>query len=211
MIKKVPQQNVSPLSMDSNEMTIEIACQQVLVNDASVFSIQWVVLPQRHETALTPDLILEKYFSYLRRFTFSLVRPVRTDSGLEFRVLFTRLYLLAFANPVYAQEAASRSVTLHICGGPFVQVKRCDRGTFSFISEKTVEGVKVTVRLAEYHPRLLGRSNPSRFRKALYRLTQAYVHKVVTTRFLAALYRALEGEDCRFRIIAADVQAGEEI
>jgi hypothetical protein len=197
--------------MNTKEPRIDISCQQVLVYDASVFSIQWIVLPGRHASTLTPEYILERYFSYLRSFTLSLVRPQRTDNGLEFRFLNSKLHLLAFAKPVYSDEAVRRSVTLHICGGPFVQSDRCDRGAFSFISEKSDGGIKVTVQLSEYHPRLLGSSTPGRLRKTLYRLTQAYIHKLVTTRFLAALYLGLEGEMPSFRIVSAHVQDGEEI
>jgi hypothetical protein len=82
---------------------------------------------------------------------------------------------------------------------------------FSFITEKIPGGVKVTVRLSEYHPRLLGNTTPGRFRKNLYRLTQAFIHKLATTRFLASLYRELAGENANFTIVKAHVQAGEDI
>lgn len=197
--------------MDTREKKIEIACQQVLSDDASVFSIQWIILPERHAADITPAFILERYFSYLRRFTLSLVRPMLTATGLEFRLLSTKLHLLAFAKPVYSESAGVPSVTLHICGGPFVQSKLCNRGAFSFLAEKAGGGIKVTVQLSEYHPRLLGSTSPGRFRKGLYRFSQAFIHKVVTTRFLAALYRELEGKGCGFSIVKANVRPGEEI
>jgi hypothetical protein len=190
---------------------IEIACQQVLTHDASVFSIQWTVIPEKYAATLTPDFVLERYFSYLQRFTFSMVRPAWTESGLEFRLLSTKLHLLAFSAPIHAGTGGVASITFHICGGPFVQSKLCDRGCFSFITEKIPGGVKVIVRLSEYHPRLLGNTTPSRFRKNLYRLTQAFIHKVATTRFLAYLYRELAGEKANFTIVTAHVQAGEDI
>jgi len=197
--------------MKKDKTKIEIACQQVLMHDASVFSIQWTLLPAQYAATLTPDFVLERYFSYLRRFTLSLVRPAWTENGLEFRLLSTKLHLLAFSAPVHSSEGGVDSLTLHICGGPFVQSKLCDRGRFSFITGIISGGVKVTVQLAEYHPRLLGSTTPGRFRKNLYRLTQAYIHKLVTTRFLAALYRDLAGEKVSFTIVSARIQAGEDI
>jgi hypothetical protein len=190
---------------------IEIACQQVLMHDASVFSIQWTVLPAQYAATLTPEFVLERYFSYLRRFTLSMVRPAWTENGLEFRLLSTKLHLLAFSAPVHSSEGGVDSLTLHICGGPFVQSKLCDRGSFSFITGIISGGVQVTVRLSEYHPRLLGSTAPGRFRKNLYRMTQAFIHKVVTTWFLAALYRDLAGEKVSFTIVAAHIHAGEDI
>jgi hypothetical protein len=197
--------------MKKEQPKIEIACQQVLTHEASVFSIQWTVIPERYGAALTPDFVLERYFSYLQRFTLFLVRPAWTENGLEFRLLTTKLHLLAFSAPVHAGAGGVASITFHICGGPFVQSKLCDRGMFSFITEKIPGGVKVTVRLAEYHPRLLGNTTPGRFRKNLYRMTQAFVHKLATTRFLASLYRELAGEKPSFTIVKTHVQAGEDI
>jgi len=190
---------------------IEIACQQVLMHDASVFSIQWTVMPAQFAATLTPDFVLERYFSYLQRFTLFLVRPAWTENGLEFRLLSTRLHLLSFSAPVRSNEGGAGSVTLHICGGTFVQSKLCDRGRFSFITEKISGGVKVTVQLSEYHPRLLGSTAPSRFRKHIYRMTQAFVHKLVTTSFLAALYRELAGEKVSFNVVTAHIHDGEDI
>ena len=197
--------------MKKERTNIDIACQQVLTHDGSVFSIQWTVIPEKYSATLTPDLVLERYFSYLQRFTLSLVRPAWTESGLEFRLLSTKLHLLAFSAPIHAGTGVVASMTFHICGGPFVQRKLCDRGCFSFITEKISGGVKVTVRLSEYHPRLLGNTTPGRFRKNLYRTTQAFIHKLATTRFLASLYRELAAEKATFTIVTAHVQAGEDI
>ena len=197
--------------MIADDSKYDIFCQQLLMPDASVFSIQWTVFPEQCAAKLTPDFILEKYLSYLQRFTFSMVRPHITDSGLEFRLFSTKLHLLAFAMPRYSDENGVRSVTLHICGGPFVQSKRCDRGSFSFLAGKTDMGISVTLQLSDYHPRLLGSTNPGWVRKLLYRLTQAYMHKIVTVRFLSNLYRELTGEKTLFRVVKARVRSGEDI
>ena len=39
----------------------EIACQQVLVEDSSVFSIQWSVFPACLATELSPETLLSRY------------------------------------------------------------------------------------------------------------------------------------------------------
>ena len=197
--------------MKADNTITEIFCQQVLTQDSSVFSIQWTVFPAQHAKILSPDFILGKYHSYLRRVTLSLARPVWTASGPEFRLLSKNIHLLAFAPPIYSDACGVGSVTLHICGGHFVQRDQCDRGSFSFMSQKVEGGVKVTVQLADYHPRLLGSLTPSRYRKMLYKWTQAWIHKIVTVSFLANLYRELEGENNSFRVIKAYARAGENI
>ncbi len=197
--------------MKSREPIIEIACQQVLTGDGSVFSIQWTVLPERHEKTLTPQFILDRYLVYLRRFTFSLARPVRTANGLDFRFLFTRMHLLTFAEPTFSTEGGKRSVTLRICGGPFVHHEQCNRGRFSFLAESVDSGIRVTVELADYFPRLLGGTPPAPLRKWLYRHTQAALHKLMTIRYLASLYGELEGEKVRFRVVNVRERPGEEI
>ncbi len=189
----------------------QIACQQVLTENSSVYSVQWTVLPASHAATLAPQFILDRYLAYLRSFTLSLARTVRTENGLEFRFLFTRMRILTFAAPTFSVEGGRRSVSLRICGGHFVQGAQCNRGKFSFISETTDEGVRVIVELTDYFPRLLGTHTPSRFRKRLYGFTQAALHKLMTTRFLATLYRELTGETPRFRIITVTERSGEAI
>ena len=197
--------------MKTDDAKIEILCQQVLMHDASVFSVQWTVFPEHHAATLTPDFIMGKYQSFLRRITLSLARPVWTANGLDFRLLSTKIGLLAFAAPIYSDADSISSVTLHICGGHFVQRDQCNRGRFSFMTEKFDGGVKVTVQLADYHPRLLGSLTPSGYRKLLYRLTQACIHKLVTVKFLSNLYQELEGGKISFRVVKAHVRSGEDI
>ena len=181
------------------------------MSDGSVFSIQWMVMPQRHAATLTPHFLLERYQAYLRHVTLSLVRPRQTGEGIAFRFLSTKLALLTFAPPAVSSEQGIHALTLRICEGHFVQAACCNRGKFAFMAESVNEGVKITVQLSEYFPRLLGSRAPSWPRKWLYRLTQAWVHKFVTVRFLARLYRDLEGEAPRIRVVKASVRQGEEI
>lgn len=189
----------------------EIACQQVLLHDSSVFSIQWTVLPARHAVTLTPQFLLERYLAHVRRFTLSLVRPTRTGRGYEFRLLSTSASLISFAGPVCAVEGNCHSVTLRICGGILVQPELCERGLLTFLAETVSDGVRITLRLSGYCPLLLGGRTPPLWRKWVYRVSQAAIHKMVTIRFLARLYRELEGPGRCLRVVRASVLSGEEI
>ena len=197
--------------MKAVKPNIDIACQQVLAEDGSVFSIQWTVMPQRHAATLTPQFLLERYQAYLRHVTLSLVRPLQTGEGLAFRLLTTNVALLTFAAPAFSTESGIHAVTLRICEGHFVQAACCNRGKFSFMAESANGGVKISVQLSEYYPRLLGSHAPSLSRKWLYRLTQAWIHKIVTVGFLKDIYRELEGEGACFRVVKVCVRKGEEI
>jgi hypothetical protein len=193
------------------ENLLDIACQQVLKEDASVFSLQLAVFPGGYAEKLTPDFIMDRYFSYLHKVTLTFARPVRTANGVEFRFLSTRFHLLTFAAPLKKKEKGIDSITLRICGGQFVQGDQCNRGKFSFSSEKVPDGVKVVVRLSDYFPRLLGSGTPGLFRKSLYRFTQALIHKFVTTRFLVFLFKELTGVKPCFRIVPVHEETGEDI
>jgi hypothetical protein len=197
--------------MKAAENKIEISCQQVLLGDGSVYSSQWAFFPEQHAAMLTPDFIIGKYLSYLRRVTLSFARPAWTADGLEFRLLSTKIRLLTFAALAYSNMGSTRSASLRICGGHFVQSDQCNSGRFSFVTESMAGGIKVTVQLADYYPRLLGSNTPYPARKWFYRLTQAAVHKLLTTRFLAHLYLELEGKGACFRVVKVYMQGGEDI
>ena len=184
-----------------------IACQQVLLEDAAVFSIQWMVMPAVHALRLTPDALLESYLAHIRRFTLGLIRPARTGTGIEFRLLGSACALLCFTPPLSQGDGA---LTLAICGGVLVQRDQCRRGELAFLAEPAPGGIKVTLRLSDYCPLLLGSSSPSPLRKWLYRMTQASIHKLVTVRFLSRLYRELTGNRC-VRVVQVQVQSGENI
>jgi hypothetical protein len=197
--------------MKAVKPNIDIACQQVLAEDGSVFSIQWTVMPERHAATLTPHFLLERYLAYLRHVTLTLVRPLQTGEGLAFRFLTTNVALLTFAPPVFSTDSGIHAATLRICEGHFVQAACCNRGKFSFMAESVNGGVKISVQLSEYYPRLLGSRSPSLSRKWLYRLTQAWIHKIVTVRFLKNLYQELEEKGACFRVVKVCVRKGEEI
>lgn len=189
----------------------EIACQQVLLEDSSVLSVQWMTLPVRHAGAVSPESLLERYLAHVRRFTLSLVRPVRSGAGIDFRLLTLGANLLSFTLPLAANEGSTRSVTLRISGGFLLHPEECGRGELSFTTEMVGEGMKVIVRLAGYAPLLLGSTAPPRWRKLLYRLTQALLHRIVTVRFLARLYHELEGHGTPIMVVRVRGTAGEDI
>ena len=188
-----------------------IACQQVLLRDASVFSVQWLVSPARHGASLLPEKLVARYLAHVRRATLSLIRPLETGTGIEFRLAGTRVSLLTFAPLLDASTSPRLVVTLRICGGLLVQPRQCHRGQLAFSSEPWEEGTRVTVELSDYCPLLLGSHAPSRARKWLYRLTQAYIHKIVTVNFLARMYRELEGKRTPLRVVQVNVAEGERL
>ncbi len=188
----------------------KIGCQQVLLRDSSVFSIQWMVLPQHYRDTLSPSYLLERYLHYIRFFTFSIIRPLRTNNQLEFRLLKSRISLISFTNTRYTQTDRSHTASISICGGILVQRENCHRGELSFITKPIKNGLKVILQLSDYCPFLLGSDKPSRWRKLFYRLTQAYIHKIVTVQFLARLYLDLEGVAPSIRVVKVKVMKGEE-
>jgi hypothetical protein len=188
----------------------KIGCQQVLLRDSSVFSIQWMVLPQSYSDTLSPSYLLERYLNYIRFFTLSLIRPCRTDTQMEFRLLNSRISLISFTYPTFVETDLSQSASIAICGGVLVQGENCHRGELSFITKPVKNGLKVILQLSDYCPFLLGSDKPSRWRKLFYRMTQAYIHKIVTVRFLARLYHDLEGVSPSIRVVKVKVMKGED-
>lgn len=188
---------------------VEVAMQQILEQDASVYSVQWLDLPEWCAPQVTPSFLLEEYFKFIRRWTWSIIRPTRTPEGLEFRLMGTSLALLSFTIPQLCATDNQREVRLRISGGILVQAGECGRGMFSCRAELHEHGVRAVVQLSDYCPLLLGSRTPSGTRKHLYRLTQAYIHKIVTVNFLARLYRDLTG--IKIRPVVKKVQVREGI
>jgi len=201
MVESKPQPNIQ---------YYEVACQQVLEEDYSVFSVQWAVFPADHAQEITTDRLLHLYLAYIRSFTLSLVRPMMTASGIEFRLFTSKIPLLRFSPPVNSTTPNGTRATLRIAGGVLVQPKQCDRGELDFMVEQAGDGVKLTLQLSDYCPLLLGSPQPSVWRKWLYRLTQAYIHKVVTVRFLSRIYRKIEGQTPTVKVVKVSLRHGED-
>lgn len=185
----------------------EIACQQVMVEDASVFSVQWTDLPVTMAGALSAEKLLCRYLGYIKKCTLTLIRPVTLATGVEFRLIGTRLSLISFLPPVYADGFA----TLRICGGFMVQARRCDRGELRFGIEHLPDSVRVSLQLSEFCPLILGSNSPSPVRFWLYRFTQAAIHRLVTVRFLSLLYHELADPSAGVRVVKVAVRAGKPV
>jgi hypothetical protein len=185
----------------------EIACQQVLVEDSSVFSIQWSVFPAALAAQLTPDMLLNRYLAYIRRCTATIIRPHCSASGIRFRLFGSRWSLISFRAPVRERQ----DVVLRICGGMLVQPGQCDRGELRFGTKEQPDGIRVSLELSGYCPLILGSPTPSTFRRLLYRFSQATIHRLVTVRFLALLYRELAGPGARVRVVGVKVRDGRPV
>src|SRR3954447_9452659 len=107
--------------MAKRDRRVKIACQQILLQDASVYSIQCMDLPERYRRLVTPSLLLDRYYRNIRHLTFSMIRPVTTDSGVEFRMVGTKLAPLSFSLPQYQESPDATAVHLCISGGFLVQ------------------------------------------------------------------------------------------
>lgn len=193
----------------STQPTQEIACQQVLVEDSSVFSIQWSVFPRAIAAGLTVEELLRRYYAHIRSCTASLIRPTFTREGVEFRLLSASISLISLSPPVL--ESAPRAAVLRIRGGLLVQPRQCGRGELRFGVENCAEGVKVSLQLSDFCPLILGGPSPSFARFWLYRLTQAFIHRLVTVRFLALLYRELAGAAAPLRLVSVRVRDGRPV
>ncbi|NVN90033.1 MAG: hypothetical protein HXX11_05450 [Desulfuromonadales bacterium] len=187
----------------------EIACQQVLVEDASVFSLQWSIFPISIADSLTPDILRNRYLDYIRSCTATLIRPTFFEEGVEFRLLSSSISLISFLPPDNRQD---KNVSiLRICGGILVQPRQCDRGELRFGVEQVDAGVKVSLLLCDFCPLILGGPSPSPVRFWLYRLTQAFIHRLVTIRFLTMLYRNLAGSSAPVRLVKIRVRDGQPV
>lgn len=189
----------------AEEDRFEIACAQVLQKESSVLSVQWTVLPS--SAGMTPERLLERYLDHIRRYTLGLIRPSRTPEGISFRLTGAGVDLLAFQGP---SRGADGSLTLAICGGVLVERGSCDRGELTFGCEEVSGGTRVALRLSNYCPLLLGAA-PGRWRKGLYRFTQAAIHRLVTVRFLVRLQREAAGRHICCRVVRIPEVEGEPI
>jgi hypothetical protein len=187
-----------------------LACQQILEADRSVFSVQRLLLPGE-AGGISADELLRLYFDYVERFTLGMIRVAESGEGVEFRLAGLGSALIRFSAPLHEKTGKSGKTVLRICGGLLVQPKECDRGQLEFRVETEGADTRVTLQLADYCPLLLGSNRPSLLRKWLYRLTQAYIHKVVTIRFLRSVYWQMTGRKLGDKAVTIVVRKGENI
>jgi hypothetical protein len=147
----------------------------------------------------------------VERFTLGIIRTYANADVIEFRLAGSGMALIRFAAPLHEKGGGAEQTILQICGGMLVQPRECDRGQLAFIVENSAAGIRLTLQLADFCPLLLGSGRPSRWRKWLYRLTQAYIHKLVTVRFLRLVYRQLTGRKLPVKTVMIVVRPGENI
>jgi len=186
-----------------------VAFQQILEADQSVFSIQWVVIPAGFHHELTSDRLLNLYLDYIERFTLGIIHSVAGCDGIEFRLAGSSIAIIRFSPPLSEKSDTRERTTLRISGGLLVQPQECTRGQLDFSVESVASGCRVTLKLSDYCPLLLGSNRPSLWRKWLYRLTQAYLHKIVTIRFLALVYRKITGTRLKRGVVRIAVRKGK--
>ena len=197
--------------MENHQPAAElVACQQILAADQSVFSVQRVLLPPEAGVIGSGEL-LRLYLQHVERATGRLVRVAELPDGVEFRLTGRGPALIRFARPETLRENGADVTRLWIAGGLLVQPRECDRGQLSFMVEPTGGGLLLTTQLADYCPLLLGSRQPSFLHKWLYRLTQAYIHKAVTVRFLRLVYRQRTGRRLGRQTVAIALRSGEKI
>jgi hypothetical protein len=188
--------------------TVDIGCHQVLMQDASVWSVQTLAIPPAHVGSVTPAALFHLYLEHISRYTLGLVKPLFRDGGLHFSLAGSRLSLICFSPP----EETHERICIKICGGILVQRDNCHRGELTFAVSPAPDGASVaSLTLADYCPLLLGSLQPSRTRKWLYRFTQAAIHKMVTIHFLARVYRRLCDPDACIRVVRSTPLEGENI
>lgn len=186
-----------------------VACQQILEEDHSVFSIQWITLPPGNYHGLTSKRLQELYLDYVRRFTLGIIRSSENDAGIE--LTFAGNPIIRFSPPLQKNTTDGEKSSLRISGGFLVQQEKVDRGQFEFFVEHIESGCRVTLKLSDFFPLLLGSKESPLWRKWLYRLTQAYIHKIVTVRFLATIYRTFTGEILKKGVVRIAVRNGTNI
>ncbi|SNB47767.1 hypothetical protein [Geobacter sp. DSM 9736] len=185
---------------------LKIFHKQILVENTYVYSAQWVLLPCTN-ASITPSLMMERYLQHIRRATFSLIRPTRTRSGIDFNILSSRLSLLAFAPP----EEERFSMKLPIRGGLLVQKGYAYNGKFAFSVEQGEGGMRLMLELSGFRPLLLGRPNPTKLCRWFYRLTQALIHKKVCISFVIRMVEQACVEKVPVRVVQVSGPEGSDI
>jgi hypothetical protein len=193
--------------MPIRERTIEF--HQVLKTDGTVHSHQWIVLPATCAADLCVEDIVARYLAFLRFCTLGLVNPERNADGIALRFLGAPLICLCL--PVVTRNEAATHADLFINGGLLVQRDSCSRGQLRFSIIRTQEQMRIEIRLSDYCPLFLGSHTPTGFRKWLYHITQASIHKLVTIRFLVRLCSDLAGIKPPFKVVKNSLADAEDI
>ena len=186
-----------------------ITCEQLLLDDGSVFSRQSTVVQESAAAGLTTGELCRRYLDHIRSCTLTLIRPVSTPDGVEFRLRWLGIRLLRFHLPETSPDGSVS--TLRIRGGLLVQPLRRNYGQMSFSVEPALCSFKVSLQLSNYYPLLLGSPKPSPGHYWLYRLTQALIHRRVTIRFLERLHRHPAGFCARTQVVETSERQGRPV
>lgn len=177
------------------------------MGDSSVFSVQSCLFPAGIAAKLTTSALLEHYLRHIQRCTAGMIRPNVAEDAIEFRLLGSRLSLISFLPP----HADGNALVLPISGGLLVRQRRERQGELRFVAEPDGIGIRVALRLSGFHPMLLGAPPPTFCHYWLYRLSQAYIHRLVTIGFLARLHRELAGDCPVVRIMPLKEREGRPV
>ena len=180
------------MTVESRLLLKKIACREVIFEDYSVFSRQWIEIPHIDKALLTPAFLVESYMAFIRKCTLSIVQPVQNGGKTAFVLFGSSLPLLIFSGPEFSGNDRSQTAALRIEDGFLVQRNECGKGMLSFTIEVVEEGAQVAVQVCDYCPLILGGRKPSKIQKWMYLCTQALIHKIITSRFLDHLYCQLE-------------------
>jgi len=199
------------MTFSARESTAELSCQQVLLPDGTVYSVQCLEVPGCRAEQVTPQILLERYLRLVRSFTCNLVRPAAAGDGIRFLLAGTSLAFLRFAPPEYLCGEGTEAVQLRTIGGLLVRKGEPGRGEFSFLIGREPGGVRVTMQLCYCRPLLLGDGRPSWLRRLVFSATQGFIHRVISVRFLSQLYLELTGDRARIGVKRVRVKDGRDI
>ncbi len=190
---------------------LRIACQQILEEDGSFFSVQWADLPNPAGKELNCQEVARRYYRLIRRANLSLIRVAESETGVAFELWPFRHALLRFEKAAPEPEEKNGTVVLKICGGSLVQPGCQNRGELLFRVEERAEGQRVTLQLSGFFPRLLGSPTPTPVRKRLYGLTMGTFHKLLSICFLFGLSRNGRRSPVFPKVTRIAVRSGEDI
>lgn len=186
-----------------------IACQQILYADSSVFSVQWTDIAKCTLENITIEQVLSSYLEDVRRLTGGII-SVKTQAGsICFELKGIRAQLLCFEGPHFFTDGGESTARLLIKGGLLVQPGQCRRGQLEFSLTPIDERLtRLSLRLSDYCPLLLGGPSPPVWRKWFYQMTQSFIHRLVTISFIKRFYRKVGGRNaCTVSIHSGKLQS----
>jgi hypothetical protein len=160
-----------------------------------------VILPRSVlERLWTPEYLerlARTYWRFLTRVSLGLLRVVYSDDSREVVLIGRPLVMLRFRAPEYELEANGGTVTWRIDRGLLVAPPGRGKGYLRISvargpdrpSNPEEASIYVSSEVASFYPTIMGRGAFAGFGRVLYRLTQMWIHVVVTHAFLRSLAR----------------------